>query len=374
MTIAPSLQIPRSVNDSGGSLADLAAQVTCLFWFETTDLISAIETSARPLLPPRLLSLGARPSTGFRKWVATTLAATLVSPNVVLLALLFIYRLKKLNPSVRGKLGSEFRLLTVALMLANKFLDDSTYTNKTWADVSGILVGEIHVMEVEFLSNMQYNLYTSAEEWAAWQSRLATFSLFVDSTAHLPPSRPPAILPPASSLAPSALPSPPVSNQASPPAAAAAETWMYGQMACDPTPAPSPLDYHHHSRKRSLEDAAEPPAKRVPRTRPTRLPPNHVTAPQLPPSRALGIPYTVYGVSSRPQSPAPSPADVLRRRSSPYRPVQHVSTLLHPPPSGLMHAPPLVPPTRIRCQPLSKPTRPPYVDLQCHTWGPLTSL
>lgn len=33
---------------------------------------------------------------------------------------MFIYRLKKLNPGVKGKLGSEFRLFTVALMLGNK--------------------------------------------------------------------------------------------------------------------------------------------------------------------------------------------------------------------------------------------------------------
>jgi hypothetical protein len=39
---------------------------------------------------------------------------------VIILALLFIYRLKKTNPAVKGKPGSEFRLLTVALMLGNK--------------------------------------------------------------------------------------------------------------------------------------------------------------------------------------------------------------------------------------------------------------
>jgi hypothetical protein len=42
-----------------------------------------------------------------------------------------IYRPRKLNPTVRGKPGSEYRLLTVALMLGNKFLDDNTY-EYTW--------------------------------------------------------------------------------------------------------------------------------------------------------------------------------------------------------------------------------------------------
>ena len=56
----------------------------------------------------------------FRKWVTTLLATTQVHQNVILLALLFIYRLKSLNPQVKGKPGSEYRLLTVALMLGNK--------------------------------------------------------------------------------------------------------------------------------------------------------------------------------------------------------------------------------------------------------------
>lgn len=57
-------------------------------------------------------------------------------------------------------------------------LDDNTYTNKTWAEVSGIAVSEIHVMEVEFLSNMRYNLYASKEEWEEWLQVLARFHEF----------------------------------------------------------------------------------------------------------------------------------------------------------------------------------------------------
>lgn len=60
------------------------------------------------------------PSQGFRKWVSTVLATTQVSLHVVLLALLFVYRLKRATPLVQGKPGSEYRLLTIALMLANK--------------------------------------------------------------------------------------------------------------------------------------------------------------------------------------------------------------------------------------------------------------
>ncbi|KAJ5161510.1 hypothetical protein N7492_006902 [Penicillium capsulatum] len=176
-------QIPASINKSKGSLAEFAAQMTCLFWFEKTSKLQEIEDNLQPV--PSLVA-DAIPTVGFQKWVASILSTTQVSPNVILLALLFIYRLKKFNAGVKGKKGSEFRLMTVALMLGNKFLDDNTYTNKTWAEVSGIAVQEIHVMEVEFLSNIRYDLFASKEEWACWQTKLGLFADYFKQASMLP--------------------------------------------------------------------------------------------------------------------------------------------------------------------------------------------
>ncbi|EEQ30911.1 conserved hypothetical protein [Microsporum canis CBS 113480] len=155
-------QLTSSMTGNGGNLAEFAAQVACLFWFAKASKLKQIEDGSS-YTPTSLLELEFAPSPGFKKWVTTVLTTTQVSKNVILLALLFIYRLKKFNPAVRGKRGSEFRLMTIALMMGNKFLDDNTYTNKTWAEVSGISVQEIHVMEVEFLSNVRYNLFVTKE-------------------------------------------------------------------------------------------------------------------------------------------------------------------------------------------------------------------
>lgn len=130
--------------------------------------------------PLPLLSRYTEPCGAYKKWVHSILTTTQVTQNVVLLALLFVYRLKKTNPRVNGNPGSEYRLLTVALMLGNKFLDDNTYTNKTWAEVSNISVKEIHVMEVEFLSNMRYSLLTSKEQWKEWLQKLACYHAYCE--------------------------------------------------------------------------------------------------------------------------------------------------------------------------------------------------
>jgi hypothetical protein len=64
-------------------------------------------------------------------------------------------------------------------------LDDNTYTNKTWAEVSRINVNDIHVMEVEFLSNMKYNLYTSLEQWTEWETKLSKFCKYWDAASSI---------------------------------------------------------------------------------------------------------------------------------------------------------------------------------------------
>ncbi|KAK2755083.1 hypothetical protein FQN54_006612 [Arachnomyces sp. PD_36] len=185
-SIASYLQIPSSINDSKGNLAEFAAHITCLFWFEKSSKVDAIEAAAGANVSVPSLVAEAIPSMGFRKWVNSLLSTTQVSQNVILLALLFIYRLKKFNPGVRGKTGSEFRLMTIALMMGNKFLDDNTYTNKTWAEVSSISVQEIHVMEVEFLSNLRYNLFASKEDWRKWHTKLSVFSDYIRRASQMP--------------------------------------------------------------------------------------------------------------------------------------------------------------------------------------------
>ncbi|KAF1345888.1 cyclin-domain-containing protein [Delphinella strobiligena] len=263
-SIAPSLRIPRSVNNSQGSLAELAAQITCLFWFESSSTLER----ATYKYPLQSLAQDAIPTTGFRKWVTTILSTTQVAQNVIILALLFVYRLKKQNPSVKGKPGSEYRLLTVALMLGNKFLDDNTYTNKTWAEVSGISVAEVHIMEVEFLSNMKYNLFVAAEEWDEWQTQLGRFASFFEQASRVPSSQSPF------GALGITLPSPPTSNHASPSYSGSQNLAQYshpsvnslhsdGTMSNPSSLGPVPDLHSQVTRKRSLEHSADPPAKRL---------------------------------------------------------------------------------------------------------------
>ncbi|KAI9882015.1 MAG: hypothetical protein M1823_006261 [Watsoniomyces obsoletus] len=475
--IVPSLQIPSSINNSKGSLAEFAAQITCLFWFESSSLLLSIVQGKASTMPPPRLVPEATPTIGFRKWVTTILSTTQVAQNVILLALMFIDRLKNTNPSVMGRPGSEFRLLTVALMLGNKFLDDNTYTNKTWAEVSGLSVQEIHVMEVEFLSNMRYSLFVSASQWADWHATLRRFWDFFEYRSSAASAAAAAAA--ASELARRAsgpstptlfgfdgLPTPPASTHTSPPyarqQAATAMAAYPHPLSAPPTRAPSlPLpparfpdvDLRPNPRKRSRDETNDagayesaskrpapshgpPPPPRPPSTASVmaaaaaaRLPaprtlampmrtsheqhPPPMSAPwPLPGTRAMA---SVYGAPSTDMRPPPvtmppalntqlqpltthlapyldpthrtspfpvsahaspagaasffqlpstttttttqsmSPSYILTHRSSPYRPVREVSTLLVPPHMGMTQAAPQhLPHHQMQYQPLGK--------------------
>ncbi|KAI2636262.1 hypothetical protein GGS26DRAFT_485918 [Hypomontagnella submonticulosa] len=295
--VTHSLQLPSCISPNGGNLDDFAALMTCFFWFETMDTITAAEHIKERLpsdpIPP--LSKYTEPCSAYKQWVNKILSTTQVTQNVILLALLFVYRLKRANPTVNGNPGSEYRLLTVALMLGNKFLDDNTYTNHTWAEVSSISVKEIHVMEVEFLSNMRYGLLTSKEEWEDWLNKLACFHEYCERAVMEERRRnaaPPMMtsvpspthgrfvspLPSPTSMLPSTAQGTPSSLTAaySPNPAVQAQNWSNYH----PTPSISPLATkpslgHPMVRKRSLEggDAVEPAAKRsVQYPIPSRMP------------------------------------------------------------------------------------------------------
>ncbi|KAK8076604.1 cyclin [Apiospora phragmitis] len=308
-----SLRLPTCISSNGGNLDDYAALMTCFFWFENMETIQAAEgvKDRNPNAPIPPLSSYTRPDRAYKKWVNTILSTTQVTQNVILLALLFVYRLKSTNPKVNGSPGSEYRLLTVALMLGNKFLDDNTYTNKTWAEVSGIAVKEIHVMEVEFLSNMRYGLLTSKEQWAEWLDKLACFHEYCEKAelaeraAELAAARramqpnlpspthrnfasplpsPTSILP--TSVVPSSMQCTPASVPAYSPSAAIYNTNQSWSGQFQPTPAMSPLAAKpslsfNGTRKRSVEstELSEPAPKRINRQSVVSMPPH---ARQLP--------------------------------------------------------------------------------------------
>ncbi|KAF2717061.1 hypothetical protein K431DRAFT_233948 [Polychaeton citri CBS 116435] len=96
----------------------------------------------------------------FRKWVHQVLSATRLPSATILLSLHYLNdRLTNMPHSVQRGDNQVYRLLAVALILGSKFLDDNTFINRSWSDVTAIKVTELNMLEMKWLSLIRYELH-----------------------------------------------------------------------------------------------------------------------------------------------------------------------------------------------------------------------
>ncbi|CAO3572440.1 unnamed protein product [Mortierella alpina] len=130
-----------------------------------------------------------QPKPMFRKFCLDVLSATLLSPSVILLSLKYIQQLminlKGSNKIVNTGDGAEYRFFTGALILANKFLDDNTFTNKTWADITGMKIKDVNHLEMQFLNGIDFRLFTSPAHYSEWLANLTQFTGAYMPSQHL---------------------------------------------------------------------------------------------------------------------------------------------------------------------------------------------
>ena len=78
--------------------------------------------------------------------------------------------------------------LTLSLLLANKFLDDNTFTNTSWSDITGFSRQELNVAERKWLNKLGYSLHVDPTEkkgWSTWRKAWETWQF--DVTGMLSP-------------------------------------------------------------------------------------------------------------------------------------------------------------------------------------------
>ncbi|KAL1583120.1 hypothetical protein WHR41_08266 [Cladosporium halotolerans] len=112
----------------------------------------------------------------FRKWVHAVLSATRLPSATILLSLHYLSERFRLHPeSIPSGENQIYRLLAVSLILGSKFLDDNTFVNKSWSDVTSIRVKELNALEMKWLSLISYHLHveldSGLQSWLdAWKT------------------------------------------------------------------------------------------------------------------------------------------------------------------------------------------------------------
>ncbi|KAL6703346.1 hypothetical protein ACN47E_009764 [Coniothyrium glycines] len=122
------------------------------------------DTALRLITPGRMMPIS------FKKWVHQVLCATRLPSATILLSMFY---LNTRIPMLAGEPKTDthlFRLLTIALVLGSKFLDDNTFINRSWSEVSGIRVDELNRLEMEWLNAIDYKLHRDPTEQQGWTS------------------------------------------------------------------------------------------------------------------------------------------------------------------------------------------------------------
>ncbi|KAJ7030192.1 hypothetical protein C8F04DRAFT_1367887 [Mycena alexandri] len=162
---------------SAALVAEKTCEMICYLWFapstdrESKENLENVGGEAKEGVSggrgtPSALQLTASPT--FVSFTQKLLETTQVSQSVIILALHYIHRLRLRNLATPAQPGSEFRVAVAGLMMGNKFLDDNTYTNATWAAVSLIPLAQINTMEREFLVGCDYSLFVSQKTYEDW--------------------------------------------------------------------------------------------------------------------------------------------------------------------------------------------------------------
>ncbi|KAL2222759.1 putative cyclin-like protein [Thermoascus aurantiacus ATCC 26904] len=113
----------------------------------------------------------------FRKYVSQILSSTRLPSSTILLGLYYLAtRMRMLSSAgiYASGSGQVYRMLTIALLLGSKFLDDNTFQNRSWAEVSNIPVAELNAMELDWLFAFDWKLHerihNKQDGFATWRS------------------------------------------------------------------------------------------------------------------------------------------------------------------------------------------------------------
>jgi hypothetical protein len=126
----------------------------------------------------------------FRKWVHQVLSATRLPSATILLSLHYLNdRVAHFPETVSTSENQIYRLLAVSLILGSKFLDDNTFINRSWSDVTAIKVTELNQLEREWLQLIHYGLHVDPDEpngLDAWLRGWADYNRSALATKHQP--------------------------------------------------------------------------------------------------------------------------------------------------------------------------------------------
>jgi len=103
-------------------------------------------------------------NTCYKDWILQVLKATRLPRDTVILATTYLVRHFNIL-----YYSNVWETIVTCLILANKFWDDSTFTNRSWSEISGFDLARINILECAMLKNHAWSLLVddSDLQWRA---------------------------------------------------------------------------------------------------------------------------------------------------------------------------------------------------------------
>lgn len=105
------------------------------------------------------------------------------SSNVYVIALIYLDRFLTARTNITINRLNIHRLLLVALVVAVKFHEDSTYFNSYYAQVGGLELQELNRLEREFFNGLNFQLAVTPSQFQVYVDELGTHALHCETCA-----------------------------------------------------------------------------------------------------------------------------------------------------------------------------------------------
>lgn len=94
-----------------------------------------------------------------------------IEDNTLIISLIYIDRLCKLGDIVLIE-NNIHRLLFTSILIAVKYNEDNIYDNNYYANIAGINIKELNLLENDFCSKMKFNFYVEPKQFEQYKSYL----------------------------------------------------------------------------------------------------------------------------------------------------------------------------------------------------------
>jgi len=111
---------------------------------------------------------GRKPPISIKSYVARLLQYAPCNRECFLMALIYMDRLI-IRRGIMMNSMNVHRLFLISVMMASKFCDDQPCDNVYFATVGGVSVEELNVMELDFLTMIEFHINVSVPEFEAFQ-------------------------------------------------------------------------------------------------------------------------------------------------------------------------------------------------------------